>query len=72
MKRDIWLVGHALSMRGLIDAACQTRDVANSYDEDNARLRSAKDILDRLYYQDRSIDWHTWRELHRMLDGAER
>ena len=71
MDRNIWLAGHALSMRGLIDAACQTRDVANSDDDPEERLESAEDILDRLYYEDRSIDWHIRQNLLGTIRGAE-
>ena len=71
MDRNIWLAGHALSMRGLIAAACQTRDVANSDDEPEQRLKSAEDILDRLYYEDRSIDWPTRQNLLGTIRGAE-
>ena len=71
MNRDIWLVGHALGMRGLIDAACETRDVANSPGGPGRRQQSAAEILDRLYYEDRSIDCSLWRELHGLLHGAE-
>ncbi len=71
MDRNIWLAGHALSMRGLIAAACQTRDVANSDDEPEDRLNSAEDILDRLYYEDRSIDWHTLQELLGTIRGVK-
>jgi hypothetical protein len=58
-------------MRGLIAAACQTRDVANSDDEPEQRLKSAEDILDRLYYEDRSIDWSTRQNLLGTIRGAE-
>jgi len=71
LNRNVWLVGHALSMRGLIDAACQVRDVANSQDERGRRLQLAGKILDRLYYEDRFIDWLAWIELHRLLHKAE-
>lgn len=59
-------------MRGLIAAACQTRDVANSDDEPAERLKSAEDILDRLYYEDGSIDWRTWQDLIGAIRGVER
>jgi len=71
LDRKIWLAGHALSIRGLIVAACQTRDVANSDDEPEERLKSAEDILDRLYYEECSIDWHTWQDLLGTIRGAE-
>lgn len=71
MNRNVWLVGHALSMGGLIDAAFQVRDVANSQDERGRRLQLAEKILDRLYYEDRFIDWLAWIELHRLLHKAE-
>ena len=71
MDRNIWLAGHALSMRGLIAAACQTRDMANSDDEAEVRLKSAEDILDRLYYDDHSIDWNTRQKLLGTIRSAE-
>ena len=71
MDRNIWLAGHALSMRGLIAAACQTCDVVNSDDEAEVRLKSAEDILDRLYYDDRSIDWNTRQNLLGTIRSAE-
>ena len=58
-------------MRGLIDTACRMRDLANSSGHREALLQSANDVLDRLYYEDRAIDWRAWRDLQALLHDAE-
>ena len=71
MNRTVWKVGHVLSRKGLIDAACQMRDAANSWSEDNDAARSeALGIVDRLYRTDSFIDESTWRELRDRIQKA--
>jgi len=45
--------------------------MANSDDEAEVRLKSAEDILDRLYYDDLSIDWNTRQKLLGTIRSAE-
>ena len=47
---------HLLSRKGLIEAACQMRDVANEVDGEGEAALRAKEILDRLYLQECFID----------------
>ena len=71
-REDIWRVGHVLSRTGLIEAACQMRDVANNFDGEAAATLRAKEILDRLYLQDCSIDEALWHDLSQRLQRLDR
>ena len=62
-REDIWRIGHVLSRKGLIEAACQMRDVANDVDGEGSSKLRVKEILDRLYFQDCFIDKALWHEL---------
>ena len=62
-REDIWRIGHVLSRKGLIEAACQMRDVANDVDGEGSSELRVKEILDRLYFQDCFIDKALWHEL---------
>ena len=73
-REEIWRLGHLLSRKGLIEAACQMRDVANDVDGKGRATCRAKEILDRLYLQDCSIDealWHNLSERLQRLDSWE-
>ncbi len=77
-REDIWRIGHVLSRKGLIEAACQMRDVANAVDREGGSELRAKAILDRLYFQDCLIDEALWRDLrerlgrrHELLEATE-
>ena len=58
---------HLLSRKGLIDAACQMRDVANEVDGEGEAALRAKEILDRLYLQECFIDEALWYDLKEKL-----
>ena len=62
-REDIWRIGHVLSRKGLIEAACQMRDVANDVDGEGSSELRVKEILDRLYFQNCFIDKALWHEL---------
>jgi len=68
-REDIWRIGHVLSRKGLIEAACQMRNVANDVDGEGGSEFRAKEILDRLYFQDWFIDEALWYELSERLDA---
>jgi hypothetical protein len=73
MNKRIWKIGHILSRRGLIGAACQMRDIAQmrgveGYDGEAEALR----VLDRLYYENGFIDKETWQTLRGALLKKER
>ena len=71
MNRAVWLIGHTLSRKGLIDAACQMRDVANAWGDDGCDGESeAIGILDRLYHEDRFIDEALWQSLRGEVEDA--
>lgn len=73
IHKNIWLIGHTLSRKGLIDAACQMRDVANAWhDEGYDGELEAIGILDRLYYKDRFIDEALWQSLRREVEDANK
>ena len=67
-REDIWRIGHVLSRMGLIEAACQMRDVANDVDGEGGSELRAKEILDRLYFQDCFIDKALWHDLSEWQD----
>ena len=71
-REDIWRVGHVLSRTGLIEAACQMRDVANDFDGKAEATLRAKEILDRLYLQDCFIDEALWHDLNERLQRLDR
>ena len=54
---------------GLIEAACQMRDVANDVDGEGGPELKAKEILDRLYFQDCFIDKAFWHDLSGRQDA---
>ena len=58
---------HLLSRKGLIEAACQMRDVANDVDGEGEAALVAKEILDRLYLQECFIDEALWYDLNEKL-----
>ena len=58
---------HLLSRKGLIEAACQMRDVANDVDGEGEAALRAKEILDRLYLQECFIDEALWYDLNEKL-----
>ena len=71
-QEEIWRIGHVLSRRGLIEAACQMRNVANGVDGEEGAAISTRGILDRLYLQECLIDealWHDLNERLLRLDG---
>ena len=68
-REDIWRIGHVLSRKGLIEAACQMRDVANDVDGEGGSESRAKEILDRLYFQDCFIDEALWHDLSARRDA---
>ena len=66
-QEDIWRIGHVLSRKGLIEAACQMRDVAKGVDGAEGAAISARRILDRLYLQEYLIDEALWHDLNERL-----
>ena len=68
-RENIWRIGHILSRKGLIEAACQMRDVANDVDGEGGSELRAAEILDRLYFQDCFIDQALWHDLRERQDA---
>ncbi len=66
-REEIWRIGHLLSRKGLLEAACQMRDVANDVDGEGEAALRAKEILDRLYLQECFIDEALWNDLNEKL-----
>ena len=66
-REEIWRIGHLLSRKGLIEAACQMRDVANDVDGEGEAALRAKEILDRLYLQECFIDEALWYDFNEKL-----
>ena len=66
-REEIWRIGHLLSRKGLIEAACQMRDLANDVDGEGEAALRAKEILDRLYLQECFIDEALWYDLNERL-----
>jgi hypothetical protein len=72
INKSVWKVGHVLSRKGLIAAACQMRDISQAWEQNPSLGKiEATQLLNELYLHEKSIDYLLWRELCSQIDTEE-